>query len=303
MAVLAACFGGSAAAKPYAAGERLVHVRRQQSRSHPAERELWRCPNAHTANPCALPGQAGKAGQAPSRIPADRLLTWVGATVPPYRSALDLWASRGYVVVAPTFPLSSGTAPGGPGLADYREQPADVSFVISRVLRLARREGLERRSTGAASAWRGTRSAPSPALRWWRTAVAGTGGSTRPLPGRRSARLRGRVVQGADAPADGHPRHGGPHLRIGRGHLPRRIPTKGAGDPGERTPHPEPPTVARPARRGRRSTGSTATSTTTWTAIRRLSRDANVPGAARLRTAGVRRHKDRSPCSREASRW
>ena len=74
--------------------------------------------------------------------------------MPPYRSALDLWVRRGYVVVAPTFPLSSGTAPGGPSLADYREQPPDVSFVISRVLRLARREGLgktiDRRSIGVA---------------------------------------------------------------------------------------------------------------------------------------------------------
>jgi predicted dienelactone hydrolase len=67
-----------------------------------------------------------------------------GATVPPYRSALDLRVRRGYVVVAATFPLSSGTAPGGTSLADYREQRADVSFVISRVLRLARREGLAR---------------------------------------------------------------------------------------------------------------------------------------------------------------
>jgi poly(3-hydroxybutyrate) depolymerase len=64
----------------------------------------------------------------------------MGATVPPYRSALERWARRGYVVAAPTFPLSSGTAPGGPSLADYRQQPADVSFVIDRILRLAKRD-------------------------------------------------------------------------------------------------------------------------------------------------------------------
>jgi dienelactone hydrolase len=63
----------------------------------------------------------------------------MGATVPPYRSALERWARRGYVVAAPTFPSSSGTAPGGPSLAGYRQQPADVSFVLDRVLRLAKR--------------------------------------------------------------------------------------------------------------------------------------------------------------------
>ena len=62
-----------------------------------------------------------------------------GATVPPYLSALEAWVRKGYVVAAPTFPLSSGTAPGGPSGVDYQEQPADVSFVLDRVLRLARR--------------------------------------------------------------------------------------------------------------------------------------------------------------------
>ena len=50
------------------------------------------------------------------------------------------------MVAAPTFPLSSGTAPGGPSLTDSQEQPADVSFVLDRVLRLAHRNraGLRR---------------------------------------------------------------------------------------------------------------------------------------------------------------
>jgi dienelactone hydrolase len=64
----------------------------------------------------------------------------MGATVPPYLSALRPWVRRGYAVAAPTFPLSRGTAPGGPSLADYEEQPADVSFVLDRVLRLAHRK-------------------------------------------------------------------------------------------------------------------------------------------------------------------
>src|SRR5207248_3269789 len=42
----------------------------------------------------------------------------------------------GYVVAAPTFPLSNGNAPGGPNASDYVNQPADVSFVITRLLAL-----------------------------------------------------------------------------------------------------------------------------------------------------------------------
>jgi predicted dienelactone hydrolase len=50
-------------------------------------------------------------------------------------------AARGYVVAAPTFPLSNGNAPGGPRLVDYVNQPADVSFVITRMLRANRGRG------------------------------------------------------------------------------------------------------------------------------------------------------------------
>ena len=43
-------------------------------------------------------------------------------------------ASHGYVVAAPDFPLTSSSAPGGATLADLPSQPADVSFVIDRML-------------------------------------------------------------------------------------------------------------------------------------------------------------------------
>ncbi|HEY8514785.1 MAG TPA: hypothetical protein VIS07_04625 [Candidatus Binatia bacterium] len=42
-------------------------------------------------------------------------------------------ASHGYVVVAPTFPLSSGGAPGGPTVGDMASQPADVDFVMDQL--------------------------------------------------------------------------------------------------------------------------------------------------------------------------
>lgn len=50
-------------------------------------------------------------------------------------------AAHGYVVAAPTFPLSNGKAPGGPKLKDYENQPADVSFVIDEMLKMNRSKG------------------------------------------------------------------------------------------------------------------------------------------------------------------
>ncbi len=51
-----------------------------------------------------------------------------------YRVLLRSWAEAGFVVAAPIFPLSSTRLPGG--AADLVNQPADVSFVISEMLRL-----------------------------------------------------------------------------------------------------------------------------------------------------------------------
>lgn len=44
------------------------------------------------------------------------------------------WASAGYVVAAPNYPLSTTSAPGGPIVGDVENQPADASFVIDEVL-------------------------------------------------------------------------------------------------------------------------------------------------------------------------
>jgi predicted dienelactone hydrolase len=76
------------------------------------------------------------------------------ATGPAYRPVLEPFVRRGYVIAAPTFPLSNGNAPGGPDLGDYVNQPGDVSFVMTRVLRLSRGNGflartVDRREIGA----------------------------------------------------------------------------------------------------------------------------------------------------------
>ncbi|MDE3086449.1 MAG: hypothetical protein KGJ77_06750 [Acidobacteriota bacterium] len=50
-----------------------------------------------------------------------------------YTRLLQAWASSGYVVAAPTFPLTNPNAPGGPDLADYVNQPGDLSFVVTQL--------------------------------------------------------------------------------------------------------------------------------------------------------------------------
>lgn len=54
----------------------------------------------------------------------------------------EVWASRGYVVALPRFPLTSNTTPGGPVAQDVQNQPADVSFVIDELLAESNASGL-----------------------------------------------------------------------------------------------------------------------------------------------------------------
>ncbi len=51
-----------------------------------------------------------------------------------YARLLQAWARAGYIVAAPVFPLTNANAPGGPNESDLVNQPADMSFVISRML-------------------------------------------------------------------------------------------------------------------------------------------------------------------------
>lgn len=62
-----------------------------------------------------------------------------GGSAQGYASLLEQWASAGYVVAAPNFPLTSDETPGGPDLADYVNQPGDMSFVITELLKLSSR--------------------------------------------------------------------------------------------------------------------------------------------------------------------
>jgi predicted dienelactone hydrolase len=51
-----------------------------------------------------------------------------------YAPLLQSWAQAGYIVAAPTFPLTNSGAPGGPDESDVVNQPADIRFVIDQLL-------------------------------------------------------------------------------------------------------------------------------------------------------------------------
>ncbi len=56
------------------------------------------------------------------------------ATPDDYEQLLDAWARAGYVVAAPLFPLTQRHVPGGRREKDLINQPADMTFVINRML-------------------------------------------------------------------------------------------------------------------------------------------------------------------------
>ncbi len=60
----------------------------------------------------------------------------------PYRRACNAWAERGFVVVAPMFPLTDQAVAGTElDEADIANQPADVRFVITQVLAASQSSG------------------------------------------------------------------------------------------------------------------------------------------------------------------
>ena len=75
------------------------------------------------------------------------LFVWahgLDATVDYFDPLLRAIAARGYVVAAPTFPLTRAGLPGGADFNDYVNQPGDVSFVIDQILAIDGPHGTER---------------------------------------------------------------------------------------------------------------------------------------------------------------
>ena len=73
---------------------------------------------------------------APTAGPYPLVVFGHGFAVTPntYARLLDAWARAGYIVAAPFFPLTQKHVPGGRRERDLINQPADMSFVISRML-------------------------------------------------------------------------------------------------------------------------------------------------------------------------
>ncbi len=61
----------------------------------------------------------------------------LGSNPAAYLDLLRPIASAGYIVVAPTFPLSKKNAPGGTTLADQPQQAKDMKFVVDQVVGLS----------------------------------------------------------------------------------------------------------------------------------------------------------------------
>lgn len=70
---------------------------------------------------------------APGSFPMVEFSHGVTATGPEYVPVIQSWVRAGYIVAAPTFPLTSGP---GASIADVVNQPADVSFVITSMTAL-----------------------------------------------------------------------------------------------------------------------------------------------------------------------
>ena len=97
-------------------------------------------PATGTPSPTAEPGAAPDTNGGP--YPLIVFAHGYSATPKIYENLLEHWAASGFVVAAPTFPLSSSDSPCGAIAGDAVNQPEDLSFVIDAVLRRTRRAGL-----------------------------------------------------------------------------------------------------------------------------------------------------------------
>ena len=80
------------------------------------------------------PTQGATPDKTPGPFPLIVFAHGLGGTPQGYMTLLADWASEGFVVAAPLFPLSNGNVPGGPDAGDVVNQPKDMSYVIDAVL-------------------------------------------------------------------------------------------------------------------------------------------------------------------------
>ncbi len=126
---------------PFAVGERIVtivdysrHVRYPGGSPQPRRLvTIIRYPALGPASRVDVPN----ARPARAAGPFPLLVFGHGYAVTPdiYAPLLQHWAREGYVVAAPIFPLENANAPGGPNENDLVNQPADMSYIITKVLK------------------------------------------------------------------------------------------------------------------------------------------------------------------------
>ncbi|MCU1457923.1 MAG: phospholipase/Carboxylesterase [Actinomycetia bacterium] len=127
----------AAGAKPPASKPKLYKMKQttftfvDTSRATPANGSYAGAPSRTLVTVVSMPvGAKGK-------VPLVVFSTGSGGTATNYQGLYQHWVAAGYAVAAPNFPLSQKDAPGGSSLVDFKEQPADVRFVLTSVLKLA----------------------------------------------------------------------------------------------------------------------------------------------------------------------
>jgi len=96
-------------------------------------------PPAPDTPPVALPEALPDAPSAEGRFPVILFSHGTPGTPDDYARILERWAREGYVVVAPTYPVSSRSGPDAAADRDQRDQVRDARFVLDEVLALDRR--------------------------------------------------------------------------------------------------------------------------------------------------------------------
>lgn len=125
---------------PYAVGERVItFVDPSRTVRYPGQPPEPRTLVTVVRYPVAGPPSRVDARNAPpdrADGPFPLVVFGHGFDVTPatYYRLLRAWASAGYVVAAPVFPLENAHAPGGPDESDLVNQPRDMSVVISGML-------------------------------------------------------------------------------------------------------------------------------------------------------------------------
>ncbi len=115
--------------------ERVSLTLVDESRPTPANGPYEGAPHRTLETVVSYPVQHNRAVEGP--MPFVVFATGYGGTSMNWAGLYDHWVKGGYVVAAPTFPLSRKDAPGGTTGADLGSQPGDVAFVTREILERA----------------------------------------------------------------------------------------------------------------------------------------------------------------------